>query len=779
MSCLLRKFKIIIVLMIVLPSLGITNVSNEKKIEILSLLLQQDNIGKYSKYRYEEDLSFLNFQKLESNFKNQKESIQGGFGTASFSGTIRDASSNPIFDHSVYLEKYVLGEIVASESFNTTTDISGNFSFNNLAAGDYAIRVGTIFDDYIDFVYRETIDGGPLVCSSCTYPNEVFIAIVDAEVRNNIDFTIPLGGVINGVLEDATTHDAITSQSLRIIQVTGIGNYRIQALLDGLGGYSIKGIPDGSYKIYSEIKSFSVANYHIPQIFDGGECNYCYRLYEDGAGTLLTISSANTINNVDFLLNTGASISGRLVDVVTLSPLSIYNWVYVVDENNVPVGSLVFEGTSTQPSETGDYTIGGLLPGSYYVQGGDLGREYYMREIFANKPCYWSGCDRAATGDSVVLAANENRIGVNFLLEKGGKISGTITDSATGVFIPPEMINAYYGYLQIYDSSNNVVGGGYILNETINGDYTSARAIPAGIYSIKTGNMFLGNSFAPYIDEKYNDVPCSGLTCDLTTVNITVTTEATTSGIDFALSLGYSFSGTITDTATGDPIPSVHVLVYKDMGVGMEPKFANWATTSDGTDGSLVGSFEVSGLSMGTYYAVTNNGSRLPFLGVRTVPGAGWIDVLYNNMPCPAVGCDISTGTPIILPTVIRGGAALAVDFNLTQGASISGKVKNFNDNALIDGVFVNVFDDQGISLGSYQSDTNGNYHTAGFPAGTYYLTTSSHDALVDVKFGNAYCFENSCDPLNATPLVLTTQESAVNKDFILKTDYVFRSNFD
>ncbi|VAW44868.1 hypothetical protein MNBD_GAMMA03-1614, partial [hydrothermal vent metagenome] len=693
-----------------------TPTSFEQKIEVLTLLLEQDNIDK----RYKETL-LLDIDELKG--KRELPHVKGS-GITSFSGVVMDTFANPVEDHLIQISKYELGVAVSTD--NTTTNASGVFSFSALPAGDYVIQVGSSIDGYIDYVFRETADGGPLMCSACIIPEQALINLADGTTRNDIDFTIQLGGVINGTIQDASTLDPVTTQLLRVYPDSEIGTYYLEVVIDASGNYTVKGIPDGSYKIFSTTKLLqgSEVNYHIPQIYGGGDCNYCYRLYADGLGTTLTIASANTINNVDFLLNIGATISGRLVDAVTLNPLAVYNWVYVVDENNMTVGSLVFAGTNTVPTETGDYTIGGFLPGSYYVQGGDLGREYYMREIFANKPCYWSGCDRSEVGDTVMLAANENRIGVNFILEKGGKISGTVTDASTGLPIPPSVVNP--SPLQIFDASANVIGGA-IVHDITTGAYTSARAIPAGIYSIKTGNMFLGDFNTPYIDEKYNDVPCPGIACDLTTVNVTVATEVTTTGIDFALSQGYSFSGTITDTSSGAPIAGVHVLVYKDMGTGLEPKFANWATTSEGIDGFAIGSFTVSGLPAGTYYAVTNNGSRLPFLGVRTMPGAGWIDILYNGMTCPAIGCDIAAGTPIVLPTVVTfiKGTSPTIDFSLSQGASIAGKVINFNDNAIISDVFINVYDEQGSSLGSYQTDVNGNYHTTGFSAGTYYLTTS------------------------------------------------------
>jgi len=429
-------------------------------------------------------------------------------------------------------------------------------------------------------------------------------------------------------------------------------------------------------------------------------------------------------------------------------------------------------GTNYDPAADGSFTVGGLLPGSYYIQGGDQGQEFYQRELFANKPCYFSGCDRG-TGDAVVLSAQENITGVDFLLEKGGKISGSITDETSG--LPLALAINQRLQVEFYDINEKVIGAAIVQED---GTYTSNRAMAPGQYAARTGSMFVGDLTQPYINEKYNDIPCAGIACDLSTQDITVTAETTTADIDFALSTGFSFSGTITDTTTGNPIPNVHVLVYKDMGIGNELKFANWATTSDGTN-QPIGEFEVSGLPAGTYYARTNNGSNMPFFtsGWRAVPSGPWIDILHNGIPCPG-SCDVSIGTPIVLGLSQRG-TSININFSLNLGATIAGKVVDFTNNGPIEQIHVNVFDQQGQFLSSYETNEQGEYVTVGFEAGTYYLTTNSFDVLIDVKYGNDTCHIGNCNPLDGIPVTLTAFENKTDIDFMIKVDYLFGHSFD
>ncbi|MCF6318234.1 MAG: carboxypeptidase-like regulatory domain-containing protein [Proteobacteria bacterium] len=414
-------------------------------------------------------------------------------------------------------------------------------------------------------------------------------------------------------------------------------------------------MPNGTYKLYLVDSSTNSNNLHIPQLYPNTECNACFKLAIQGSGDNLIIDDYNAINNINFDMNLGASISGKIIDAITGDALPNFASFLVFDElNNLITRRLIF-GTNIIPATTGDYTVGGLLPGSYYLQGGDAGLDFYQREVYNNKPCYWSGCDRS-TGVPIVLGVRQAVNNIDFLLERGGKISGTIISTTTGFPIADANVQ-----VQFLDSNEVVVGGARTKSD---GTYISARALPAGDYSVRTGNLFAGILTQPYVNEKYDNIVCSGLACDLTTADVNVTVDNVTANIDFALDVGLSFSGTITESVTGNPIPDVHVLVYKDMGDGTV-KFANWATTSNGSD-AAIGEFEVSGLPLGTYYAVTNNGSNLPFLGYRPAPGLGWLDILYDGMICPAAGCDIIQGTPIVMTNTKSADKSANTTINLT-----------------------------------------------------------------------------------------------------------------
>ncbi len=662
------------------------------------------------------------------------------------------------------------------------TDVAGNYTLKGLPAGDYYVQVRNTLDVYIDAMWSST---GTVQCSRCEPDVDSTVTLAAAEVRGGVDFSLTIGATITGQLVDDSTSAPVETLDVTLFDPVDPNlGWISQTAYDGSGNYTISGIPTGAYKLYLSPRILE-SNEHIPEIYNNIQCNACTTLLFDGAGDTVNVVNGATTANIDFLVEFGASISGIILnndyptETVQQSAL-----IYLFNDANRVLALQILNGTDFDPAADGQYKVGGLLPGMYFVQGGDRGREFFQRELFENIACPWSGCDRGAGGDPVVLGANEQRLGVNFLLNYGGKISGTVTDASSGLPIDTGVNE----FVQFYDSSGEVAGGAFINPD--DGTYVSARALPPGTYSVRTGTMFNGVFISPYVMQKYapgGNIDCPGVTCDLTAGNVTVSAytrqnpsdpvaeaaAATVTGIDFALSPAFSFSGTITEIGSTTPIPDVHVLVYDAAG-----NFANWTTTD------VAGDFTVSGLPAGTYYALTNNGSNLPFLGVNQAAAGGWIDILFDGTPCPGSACDVTNGDPIVLggPAAagnLDGQVGVVYDFGLSAGGTITGQVRNADNQVPASGVDVNVYNDAGEFFGSYKSDDDGHYMTVGFPPGTYYLTTSNNGALLDIKYGGDYCLDDSCDPLDAVPLVITGNEALVDRDLLLRPDFIFRQGLE
>ncbi len=699
-----------------------------------------------------ERLFQLSEQKRESN------DLTKGPGTADISGVASDAGAATIADLRVYLHEYNPTTGGFSQVGNTTTNGSGYYEFTALPAATYLL---TSTDDISNSGYIWLIwdASGGVPCRSlwnCEIMagNQIVLAAGGSSTNN---LSVQIGGTIAGNVHDASSMVGVTT--LRAYAVDPASGYSVYSLPDAAGNYGIGGLPNANFKVYLT-PGGSFSNQHVCQLYGAGECNpnLCAGNAYNGMGSDVVISTFNAITGIDFALRTGAKISGRLLDAVTITAIdSNFGIVYVFDETNRAVAAIDTDGLATDAMATGDYSIGGLLPGDYFVQGD--GRGMYVREVYNGVHCPWTGCNRSGFGNAVSLLPTEHRSGLNFFLNKGGKIAGAIRDGM-GANISGE------SWVQVYDGSGSVVGGGFSFTD--DGNYELGKAIPPGSYVVKSGNMWTNTYHnKPLVDERHDGVACPGESCDLSTAGalIAVAYNTTTTGVNFDLDTGYELSGTVTDLGGGSPIPDVYVLIYDSTG-----RFA----ASDITDAS--GNFTVTGLPAGTFYALTNNGSRLPFHGLWPSGSPGFVDILHDNIPCPGGSCTVTSGDPIVLPA---RGASSDVDFILTGGATISGMVSNEITGEAIPSCMVEVFDGVGAFKGAYFSDSAGQYQTVGLEQGTYYLKTRNPGFLLDESFGGDYCVDGDCDPLTAYPVVLSQPDEQLSGiDFSLKRQYVFSDDF-
>ncbi|GAA4826837.1 hypothetical protein GCM10011365_07960 [Marinicella pacifica] len=710
----------------------------------------------------------LAYQQFRLQLNQKARDTEQNRGTAIISGTVYE-SSTAISDVTVWL--YDTNRTLID---STNTSVTGYYEFTALDPGDYYITTYSEVDVYIDAIWSIT---GTEHCQWCEITPERTIQLSTGEMSTGHDFVLTQGATLTGRMVDGSTGDPVDTLNIALSRPGDIFfRWNVSAQFDGSGNYTVTGIPGGIYRIYLKPEYYD--NLHIPEIFNNIQCNLCASMAYDGMGSPVTLSNGSTRSGIDFFLERGAQIQGYLIDATSLNPLDEFGYVMIFNETNQYIQGYTVRGTSEDPLADGAYSIGGLLPGTYFAQGGDAGNGFYVRELYAGNACPYTGCSRGDGGTPITLGPAEIRGGINFSLEYGGKISGQISDAVSGL-----PISADNQMVQFYDSAGEVVGGAHVNQAT--GEYTSARAMPAGIYSARTGNMFHGEFIPGYIMEKYNptgNIDCPGVACDLTSGNITVTSynpssgspdpegDATATGIDFALDLGFSFSGIINDLSTSSPLADVHVLVYDNIG-----RFAHWATTNSD------GEFTVRGLPAGTYYAKTNNGSNLPFPGKNFDVTGTWIDILYDGRSCPGSACDVTTGDPIIIGSSPDNGLKgdIGYTFNLPDGGTFAGRLLHSETSAGVPNTLVKVYNSQAEFYGSYESDIDGYWMTSGFPTDSYYLVTQGSGGMVDVKYGGGYCFNGQCDPLTAQAVVLGGTYNISGLNMTLKPDYIFRAGMD
>ncbi len=161
-----------------------------------------------------------------------------------------------------------------------------------------------------------------------------------------------------------------------------------------------------------------------------------------------------------------------------------------------------------------------------------------------------------------------------------------------------------------------------------------------------------------------------------------------------------SISGTVTREGTPTLLENVGVYVFDASGL------FQGSTSTD-----ALGTYTVSGLGTGMYFAITYNTND------------AYIDELYLDKPWfNPWNCRVTSGTPI---AVTDGVETSDIDFALAFGRQITGKVWEGGTSDPLSGISVSAWDESGIGAGGGVTDASGNYRIFGLPIGDYFVVAT------------------------------------------------------
>jgi hypothetical protein len=278
--------------------------------------------------------------------------------------------------------------------------------------------------------------------------------------------------------------------------------------------------------------------------------------------TFGSLSYAATISGTVFQSNGTTAITGVSLGIM------------VAQGDSCGWGSQV--GSASTDSLDGTYTVTGVPAGTYYLRANNNGTNY-VSEWWAF-PTSEINCHNAQT---VTVADGDTVTDMNFQLDLGGSISGTVYPTGVSVGI---MV-----------TQGDPCGIGWVVagGDSINGTYT-IRGVPVG-----DNYVIAGGQGTPYPSEWWAD---SGSQRDCQNAEpVTVTAGVDTPGKDFQLDLGGSISGMVyqSDGLTAVTGVQIQIQAMQSGPCGPSQFIANMTDPTNGTYTIMV--------PAGTYYLHSSN----------------------------------------------------------------------------------------------------------------------------------------------------------------------------
>ena len=632
---------------------------------------------------------------------------------AALTGTITDEGTGaPIQGVFVYARNG------AGDSLShAVTDASGHYRIDGLPAGTYYLSTSNE-DGYLNELYDNVVCPG--VCP--TVAGGTPVAVGAGETVSGKDFALTRGGRISGTILAAGTSAPVTA-AVRIYSATGAEVSMASANTTGVYATDTGLRPGTYYAVTHNTKGY------IDEIYDDIPCgDKCDGPDAVVRGTPIVVTAGATVTGRDFRLSRAGAIAGKVTSAATGAGV-----------RRVTVRAYG-RGEAFGSAETdikGDYAIVGLPAGPYVLLINNAFEQQFIPEIYDNIPCFVECSEETArlTGAVVTVALDTTASGIDFALESGGSMLGTVVDAATGTPLAGVAVH-------VANQSADAITSAAADVSDASGVFSLA-GLPAGAYYVFTRNS------AGFIDEAFGNIPCLG-ECPAVAVlgvPVAIAADTQTTAVDFALEAGGRISGVVTDAGTGALVPGAAVAIVEAGG-----RMVDFVRT--GATGSYL---TPSGLAAGTYY-VSVRGEQ------------GYRGQAYGNVPCPGECLSpaaVALGTPIV---VDAGATASGRNLALERGARIAGLVSEAGSGLAVPAESVRFYDRDGRLAAIASVNSSGEYVTEqGLAAGAYFGLTASETHVNEI-YEDIPC-PAGCAASRApggTPIEIAEGAPTVTRDFAL-----------
>jgi 5-hydroxyisourate hydrolase-like protein (transthyretin family) len=523
------------------------------------------------------------------------------------------------------------------------SDVDGVWRSEGLTPGTYKVVFNAPFGSPYLHQYHD----------GASDPDDADAIVVEETgmVVGDIDAALERGASIQGTVTGAggvAVEDACVSTSYSYSLLVFTTTRTVSACSDGSGAYELHGLPTGAYTV---VARGPAASDYLPQWYDGAPSVQQADPVEAEVGA--------TTSDIDFALTLGGAISGTIT----------------ADDTGEPLQSACVSAPGASGSCTdrdGRYRLRAVPAGTYTLQISAPFDSGYLGEFHHDAA--------TAAGATPVTVTNGATTEVDEGLALGATLTGHLTSAQTGEPITSVGV-------RLHDAGTGTQLQSFFPSVDPAGAYR-IKGIPAGTYRIQ---------FQPFDQihgtEWYDDAP-SFETAD----DVVVPAAGLVEGIDAQLSEGASIAGTVTSSATGEPIDSACIEVYAASQLGFPTR-----TSCVGT----AGTYKVRGLSEGNYVIRTRDNVEEHV--------AEW----YS---------DRETGASANIVSVGAEAAVTGIDVALDPGSRIRGRVTGADTGEAVGSVSIFVYDQDGSFVpgsGVGASFNDGTYATPALRPGSYRVNFS------------------------------------------------------
>jgi protocatechuate 3,4-dioxygenase beta subunit len=652
------------------------------------------------------------------------------------SGNLTDRISGlPIADYCVrvYTEAGVYAAFACSDvngDFQSNTGLpDGNYRLSNAlyyyqqhlgAAGGYLPQVWTNDDSF-------------LYCGEeCDFTLGDTFAITGGAPAENIDLAMVKSGTLHGTMTAEgignVGNTGLVSAFVDTDQIT-FGEQIAFVVTDSNGVWTME-LPPGDYLVYFGSRRNAIGAPYVQSAWDGTPDGLPCPLLGCDTSDLVPVTIGTLPVELNMELKLGVELTGSVKDADTMDPVT-YEGIEVWHSD----GSKYLQ--IPPPSVRPDFRL--TLPtGSYYAaSNAAVIGDGYIDELWNDVHCDLNTCDPTTNVEAPTLITPGvgNTAVLDFLLDQGRKISGTVTADDGGA--PLEDIKICVGHkvytdteeCDVTDASGNYEVGGFVyLNDFV-------------VYTKDVGGQ-------AFYREMYNEQSCcdpaDGDAVDLTGGDAV---------IDFALEASGRIAGLVTDVTTDEGIGDVEMWLMDDACVRVDVI----ETFTNGEEPGFIGRYAFSGVPDGIYY-VYARATFQNYVG-ELYPDEKRINPCYGDYPA---------GQPIVIEnkTQVEG-----IDFALDPGGSITGFISDSSGVLPFNAAHARLYDSEQQIIGLFGNWNDDNSYTiGGLPPATYNVVlTSNWRGLIGKRYDDVPCPRNSCDPILGDPITIESQEQVTGIDAVLE----------